>query len=71
MGEVVKNKGAIIGVALFVLQQLSGVNAIVYFSSTVFAQARLDPKSCGNCYGVFLVKGYALGQAILQAPMKP
>jgi hypothetical protein len=39
-GELLRNKGALIGCALFSFQQFSGINAIVYFSSSVFAQAR-------------------------------
>jgi hypothetical protein len=38
MGELLSNKGVLIGCVLFVLQQFSGINAIVYFSSNVFAQ---------------------------------
>ena len=37
--EAIKSKGAQIGVIMFLLQQLSGINAIVYFSSSVFASA--------------------------------
>jgi sugar porter (SP) family MFS transporter len=37
--ETIKSKGARIGVVMFLLQQLSGINAIVYFSSSVFASA--------------------------------
>lgn len=38
-GEVLSSRGAQIGVILFILQQFSGINAIVYFSSSVFAKA--------------------------------
>lgn len=37
--EALKSKGARIGVIMFLLQQFSGINAIVYFSSSVFASA--------------------------------
>jgi hypothetical protein len=37
-GELLGNKGVLIGCTLFLLQQFSGINAIVYFSSSVFAQ---------------------------------
>ena len=37
LGELLRSKGAIIGVALFAAQQLSGINAVVYFSSATFA----------------------------------
>lgn len=41
LGELLSSKGAIIGVALFAAQQLSGINAVVYFSSATFAAVRL------------------------------
>lgn len=37
--ETLAAKGAKIGIVLFLLQQFSGINAIVYFSSSVFQQA--------------------------------
>lgn len=39
-GELLRSRGAIIGVALFAAQQLSGINAVVYFSSATFAAVR-------------------------------
>eukprot|EP00884_Botryococcus_braunii_P011217 jgi/Botrbrau1/20096/Bobra.0850s0001.1 len=39
LAQLVSNKAVLIGCFLFVLQQFSGINAIVYFSSSVFAQA--------------------------------
>ena len=47
-GDLLRNKGALIGCALFSFQQFSGINAIVYFSSAVFAQAC----SLGTCAGI-------------------
>lgn len=41
LGQLVTNKAVLIGCFLFVLQQFSGINAIVYFSSSVFAQVLL------------------------------
>lgn len=40
MGELLSNKGVKIGCIIFLLQQFSGINAIVYFSSSVFAQVQ-------------------------------
>ena len=40
MGELLGSRSVRIGMCLFLLQQASGINAIVYFSSSVFAQAR-------------------------------
>ena len=40
---LLKCKGAIIGIVLFMAQQLSGINAVVYFSSSTFAQALFLP----------------------------
>lgn len=37
--EVLASRGARIGVIMFILQQFSGINAIVYFSSSVFAKS--------------------------------
>ena len=38
--EALKHKSVIISCLLLVFQQLSGINAIVYFSSSVFAKVR-------------------------------
>ncbi|KAL4437118.1 hypothetical protein ABPG75_004257 [Micractinium tetrahymenae] len=41
-GEVLSSKAAIVGMLLFVFQQFSGINAIVYFSSSVFEKAGIE-----------------------------
>lgn len=38
MKELLSNKGVFIGCMIFLLQQFSGVNSVVYFSSSVFAK---------------------------------
>ena len=38
LGDLLKNRGALIGTAMFLFQQLAGINAIIYFSSDVFAK---------------------------------
>ncbi|PSC75514.1 Plastidic glucose transporter 4 [Micractinium conductrix] len=38
-GEVLASKGAVVGALIFVFQQFSGINAIVYYSSAVFEKA--------------------------------
>ena len=40
MGEALQHKSVVISCLLLVFQQLSGINAIVYFSSSVFAKVR-------------------------------
>lgn len=46
--EVLSNKGTQIGVIMFLLQQFSGINAIVYFSSSVFAAAGIASGSLAS-----------------------
>ncbi len=41
--ELLANRGVFIGCMIFLLQQFSGVNSVVYFSSSVFAKARAVP----------------------------
>ena len=38
LGDLLQNRGALIGTAMFLFQQLAGINAIIYFSSDVFAK---------------------------------
>lgn len=38
LSELLSNKGVLIGCVLFLIQQFSGINAVVYFSSSVFSQ---------------------------------
>ncbi|GAB4818024.1 hypothetical protein N2152v2_005070 [Parachlorella kessleri] len=41
-GEALGSRTALVGCALFLLQQFSGINAIVYFSSSVFERAGIQ-----------------------------
>ncbi|KAK8664276.1 hypothetical protein V6N13_084074 [Hibiscus sabdariffa] len=45
-------KVVFIGSTLFALQQLSGINAVFYFSSTVFKSAGVPSKSANMCVGI-------------------
>lgn len=38
MSELLAARGVRIGIILFLLQQFSGINAVIYFSTKVFAQ---------------------------------
>lgn len=40
------------GSSLFALQQLSGINAVFYFSSTVFKSAGVPSESANICVGI-------------------
>ena len=39
-------RGVQIGIALFVLQQFAGINAVMYFSTQVFKEVRLCSLVC-------------------------
>ena len=43
MKELLSNRGVFIGCMIFLLQQFSGVNSVVYFSSSVFAKVQSLP----------------------------
>lgn len=46
-----------IGSALFALQQLSGINAVFYFSSTVFKKAGVPTDTANTCVGIVNLTG--------------
>lgn len=52
--------------ALFVIQQFSGINAIVYFSSSVFRQAGLQSEALASAaVGVINVVGSAIAASLM------
>ena len=48
MKELLANRGVFIGCMIFLLQQFSGVNSVVYFSSSVFAKASTTSLTSGG-----------------------
>lgn len=52
--QLLQCKGVVIGVFLFVAQQLSGINAVVYFSSATFMEVHL-PDSALSIFSTLLV----------------
>ena len=64
-GEAFSSKGARIGMVLFLIQQFSGINAIVYFSSAVFKSAGIQSDALASAaVGVINVLG-TIGAASL------
>ena len=49
-----------IGSTLFALQQLSGINAVFYFSSTVFKSAGVPSDIANVCIGIANLAGTAI-----------
>uniref|UniRef100_A0A1D1ZMN6 Major facilitator superfamily (MFS) profile domain-containing protein n=1 Tax=Auxenochlorella protothecoides TaxID=3075 RepID=A0A1D1ZMN6_AUXPR len=66
-GEVVANRGALTGAALFFLQQFSGINAIVYFSSSVFERAGFHSGTLASAaVGTVNVLGSLLAASVIE-----
>lgn len=62
-GEVLSSRAALVGVMLFLFQQFSGINAIVYFSSS---GERRDVEGLGwVVYGLLLSRGRGGGRVSL------
>ncbi|KDP37254.1 hypothetical protein JCGZ_06310 [Jatropha curcas] len=54
-----------IGSALFVLQQLSGINAVFYFSSTVFRSAGVPSDFANTCIGICNLLGSVIAMVLM------
>lgn len=58
-------KVVFIGSALFALQQLSGINAVFYFSSAVFKSAGVPSDSANICVGVSNLLGSIIAMVMM------
>ncbi|XP_006356150.1 probable plastidic glucose transporter 3 [Solanum tuberosum] len=54
-----------IGSALFALQQLSGINAVFYFSSTVFKKAGVPTDTANTCVGIVNLTGSIIAMMLM------
>ncbi len=54
-----------IGTTLFALQQLSGINSVFYFSSTVFRSVGVPPNLANICMGIANLSGGLIGASSL------
>ena len=64
--ELASSRGVLTGCALFALQQFAGINAIVYFSSSVFAKAGITNGAAASAaVGAVNVAGSALAAALM------
>ena len=64
--DLAKSRGVRVGCALFLFQQLSGINAIIYFSSSVFAKAGVANGALASAVvGLANVLGTALAAALM------
>ncbi|EEF46430.1 sugar transporter, putative [Ricinus communis] len=59
------SKVVFIGSALYVLQQLSGINAIFYFSSTVFKSAGVPSDIANTCVGICNLLGSIIAMLLM------
>lgn len=65
-GEVLGSRATAVGMALFVFQQFSGINAIVYFSSSVFEKAGIQSGALASAaVGVVNVLGTVVATGLM------
>ena len=63
--DLFRSRGVRVGCALFLFQQLSGINAIIYFSSSVFAKAGVANGALASAVvGLANVLGTALADGV-------
>jgi sugar porter (SP) family MFS transporter len=66
LSDLFASRGVRVGCALFLFQQLSGINAIIYFSSSVFARAGVANGALASAVvGLANVLGTALAAALM------
>lgn len=58
-------KVVFMGSALFALQQLSGINAVFYFSSTVFKKAGVPSDIANTCVGIVNLTGSIIAMILM------
>jgi len=63
-----RNKGVWLGCALFLCQQLSGINAVIYFSSRIFQEAGVGSGAltASIAVGVFNIAGTLFAMAVIE-----
>ena len=54
-----------IGITLFALQQLSGINSVFYFSSTVFRSVGVPPNLANICMGIANLSGSIVAMLLM------
>ena len=66
LSDLFKSRGVRLGCALFLMQQFSGINAIIYFSSSVFAKAGVANGALASAVvGLANVLGTMLAAALM------
>ena len=67
MTEVLQSPGARVGAILFLLQQFSGINAVIYFSTRIFSQAGVTSGAAASALvGAVNVAGTVLAAGLME-----